>query len=303
MQNAECRMQNAELKVVRFLLQKPDWLRVRYAGTSDLDVVEGLLRSLELNTVCREADCPNYRECFSRKTATFMIMGTNCTRNCRFCSVRYGIPEQLDPEEPQKVAQAVKLLELKYVVVTSVTRDDLPDGGAGHFAKTIEEIKLASPETAIEVLIPDFNGSLDALNTVVGAFPAVVSHNMETVKSLYEFVRPQACYNRSLNLLKNIKLLNPGIRSKSGLMVGLGENREQVYELFDDLREVGCEFLTIGQYLAPSSRHIPVIEYIEPSQFEEYGFIAKQKGFKFVASAPLVRSSYKAGEAIVSWQD
>ena len=278
-------------------MPKPEWLRVRYAENPNRDVVEEILRSLNLNTVCSEANCPNYAECFSRKTATFMIMGTNCTRNCRFCNVRSGPPDQPDQKEPENVAKAVKKLGLKYVVVTSVTRDDLSDGGAEHFAKVIGEIRRIAPETLIEVLIPDLMGSICALNMVTNAFPDVISHNMETVKSLYQNVRPQAEYKRSLDLLKNIKMLNPGIRSKSGIMVGLGETESQVYELFDDLLKAGCEFLTIGQYLAPSKDHIPVQEYVEPFQFEKYGSIARQKGFNFVASAPLVRSSFHAGES------
>ena len=279
------------------MLRKPEWLRVRYTETPNMEAVEKILDSLSLNTVCREAHCPNYCECFSRKTATFMIMGTRCTRNCRFCNVRHGAPEQLSLDEPENVARAIRELELKYVVVTSVTRDDLPDGGAGHFARVIGEIKKAAPETVIEVLIPDFGGNADALGIVTAASPAVISHNMETVKSLYESVRPQAQYERSLSLLRNIKLKNPAIRSKSGIMVGLGETEEQVYELFSDLREVDCEFLTIGQYLSPSKEHIPVHEYIDPQKFEHYGAMARDMGFEFVASAPLVRSSYHAGEA------
>jgi len=279
------------------MLQKPEWLRVKHMDNPNLATVEEILTRLRLNTVCREADCPNYMECFSRKTATFMILGTNCTRDCRFCNVHNDLPEIPDPDEPIKIALAIKELELKYVVVTSVTRDDLPDGGAGHFAKVILEVRRASPETVIEVLIPDFKGNLDALKIVTDASPDVISHNMETVEPLYAAVRPQAGYARSLNLLKNIKLLNPNIHSKSGIMVGLGETKEDVHKLFDDLRENCCEFLTIGQYLAPSKQHIPVAEYIEPCLFEEYGETARQKGFEFVASAPFVRSSYNASEA------
>jgi len=277
---------------------KPIWLRVRHADTTNQEAVENLLSGLNLNTVCAQANCPNYCHCFSRKTATFMIMGTNCTRQCRFCNVKHDKPQPLNLQEPQNVAQAVKELGLKYVVITSVTRDDLPDSGAGHFAETIGSIKRLSPETAIEVLIPDLNGSLDALQTIANAAPAVISHNMETVSALYETVRPQAIYARSLELLGSIKQLNPNIRVKSGIMVGFGETKQQVYELFDDLRAVGCEFLTIGQYLAPSKNHIPVHEYITPAQFDEYGAVAREKGFKFVASAPLVRSSFNAGEAL-----
>ena len=278
--------------------RKPDWLRVRYVDTPNREAVEKTLRSLNLNTVCTEANCPNYMECFSRKTATFLILGTNCTRNCGFCNVRHEQPQRLNPEEPENIARAIKELGLKYVVVTSVTRDDLPDGGAEHFAKVINAIKSETPETAIEVLIPDFKGNTAALEKVTDAFPAVISHNMETVKYLYADVRPQAEYRRSLDLLKKAKRLNPGIRSKSGIIVGLGETKKQVYELLNDLRDSGCDFLTIGQYLAPSKKHLPVKEYINPSQFEEYGDEARQKGFAFVASAPLVRSSFRAGEAL-----
>ncbi|MCL2360387.1 MAG: lipoyl synthase [Defluviitaleaceae bacterium] len=274
--------------------RKPDWLRIRHSENPQRAGVEEILRSLNLNTVCNEANCPNYMECFSNRTATFMIMGTVCTRNCGFCNVQYGLPQQLNPDEPKNIAQAVKELGLKYVVVTSVTRDDLPDGGAGHFAKIIAEIRQAVPGTKIEVLVPDFLGCIDALKTVVDAEPDVISHNMETVKSLYPEVRPQAEYRRSLNLLKNI---NSNIASKSGIMLGLGEMDEEIHELLDDLREVDCDFLTIGQYLAPSKGHVPVKAYIEPRKFKELEMAAREKGFKFVASGPLVRSSYRAGEA------
>ena len=280
------------------VLKKPDWLKVHHPNSQNKNIVEKLLSNLNLNTVCKEANCPNYNICFSKKTATFMIMGTNCTRNCSFCNVRHDAPQPLNHNEPKNVAQAVKELGLKYVVVTSVTRDELPDGGAEHFAKVITEIKRVAPQTAIEVLIPDFGGSLDSLKTVADACPTVISHNMETVKSLYPAVRPQADYKRSLDILKNIKLLNHNIYSKTGIMIGLGETEEQVYEIFDDLREVECEFLTIGQYLAPTKQHYPVHKYIEPSIFDKYGEVARQKGFRFVASAPLVRSSFKASEAV-----
>ena len=276
---------------------KPVWLRIRHRESPNHKIVEATLRRLNLNTVCSEACCPNQTECFSRKTATFMIMGTICTRNCRFCNVRFGEPLELDAEEPVNIAKAVKELGLGYVVITSVTRDDLPDGGAGDFAKVIAEVRRYSPNTLIEVLIPDFVGSKYSLKIVTDALPDVISHNVETVSELYQIARPQAVYQRSLNLLKNIKLLNPNIRTKSGFMVGLGETENQVYELFDDLYEACCEFLTIGQYLAPSKEHLPVFEYVEPCQFEKYELIAKQKGFEFVAAAPLVRSSFRAGEA------
>ena len=280
-------------------MQRPDWLRIRHVNNPNQKYVEDILHKLNLNTVCREANCPNYGECFSEKTATFMIMGKNCTRNCRFCNVRAGKPEPLNPEEPTSVAQAVKQLGLKYVVITSVTRDDLPDYGAEHFAKTITAIKKAAHGAIVEILIPDFNGDISALKTVTDANPAVISHNMETVKYLYDAVRPQAKYQRSLDVLHNIKKLNPRIHTKSGIMVGLGEKSQQVYELFDDLREVNCEFLTIGQYLAPTKQHFPVHEYIEPKKFDEYKAEAEAKGFTFVASAPLVRSSYRASDAML----
>jgi len=278
------------------MLPKPDWLRIKHSFSPNMEAVESILERLGLNTVCSEANCPNYGECFSRKTATFMILGTSCTRNCRFCNVRHAEPQALDPNEPKNVARAVKELGLKYAVITSVTRDDLPDGGASHFAQTIREIKKVAPKTAIEALVPDFLGSISALEIVVKAQPTVISHNMETVRSLYSVVRPEAEYDRSLDLIKNIKRLNPGIRSKSGIMVGLGETAAQVYETLDDLREVGCEFLTIGQYLSPSKQHAPVHEYVNPAVFDKYGLEAKRKGFSSVASAPLVRSSYNAGD-------
>jgi len=280
------------------MTKKPEWLRIRHRQNPNLGAVEELLDQLQLNTVCREANCPNYIECFSKKTATFMILGTNCTRNCQFCNVRHADPTPVDPGEPRRVAQGVAALGLRYVVITSVTRDDLPDGGGGHFAEVIRAVKARAPETAIETLIPDFQGNLKALRLVAEASPTVISHNMETVSPLYETVRPQADYGRSLEVLQKIKVLNPAIHSKTGIMLGLGETREQVYALFDDLRAVGCELLTIGQYLAPSKEHHPVVEYIEPGIFEAYGKIAREKGFSFVASAPLVRSSYHAGEAL-----
>lgn len=278
--------------------RKPEWLRKAVIEVPDQELVENILQELNLNTVCREANCPNSMECYAKKTATFMILGTNCTRNCRFCNVNGDKPFPVDPQEPEHIGQAVARLRLRYIVVTSVTRDDLPDGGAEHFAKVIREIQKASPETAIEVLIPDFQGDFAALKTVAAAKPTVISHNMETVNSLYSAVRPEADYQRSLTLLKRIKQIDPSIRSKTGIMLGLGEGKNEVLKLFDDLRDVACEFLTIGQYLAPSKEHHPVIEYIHPDLFAEYGKIAREKGFAFVASSPFVRSSYNAGEAL-----
>ena len=281
------------------MLKKPEWLKIRYIEDPNMQVVERVLEKLNLNTVCREAGCPNSMECFSRKTATFMILGTKCTRSCRFCGVNAGTPSPPDRNEPANIAAAIAELGLRYAVVTSVTRDDLPDGGAGFFAEVVAQIQKTTPNVGIEVLIPDFGGNIDALRVVSDYAPTVIAHNMETVASLYTAVRPEAIYRRSLDLLDNIKRLNPGIRSKSGIMLGLGETRDEVVELLGDLRDVGCEFLTIGQYLAPSKGHYPVREYISPDVFEEYAQIARDKGFEFVASSPFVRSSYRAEEAVM----
>ncbi|MCL2525794.1 MAG: lipoyl synthase, partial [Coriobacteriia bacterium] len=232
------------------------------------------------------------------KTATFMIMGTRCTRNCRFCNVTSAVPRDLDPSEPEKVATAVARLQLSYVVVTSVTRDDLPDGGAAHFAATVRAIRAASPQTVIEILIPDFKGSSSSLQSVCDSAPDVISHNIETVPELYRQVRKGASYQRSLDLIATIKELNPQIRRKSGIMLGMGETTSQLEAVFDDLLQAGCELLTIGQYLAPSLEHYPVQEFIAPEAFEQLGNLARSKGFAFVASAPLVRSSYHAQDAL-----
>jgi len=285
------------------MTKKPPWLRVRHPSSPNLLRVEELLGRLKLNTVCEQASCPNYGECFSEKTATFMILGVNCTRSCRFCGVQCAAPTPVEPDEPERVAQAAKALGLGYVVITSVTRDDLPDGGAGHFAKVIAALRKAAPSMAVEVLIPDFAGNPDALRLVTDASPDVISHNMETVPALYSQVRPEADYARSLTLLGRIKTQNPAIFTKSGVMLGLGEHKEQVAALLDDLRVVGCESLTIGQYLPPTKESYPVSEYITPALFDEYGEMARTKGFAFVASAPLVRSSYKAGEALAALKE
>jgi lipoic acid synthetase len=279
--------------------QKPEWLKKTWQSDKGVKDVEGLVRDLDLNTVCREASCPNYNECFNRGTATFMILGANCTRNCAFCGVSNLPPELVDTDEPLRVAEAVGRLDLNYVVITSVTRDDLPDGGAEHFAHTVREIRRKSPKTQIETLIPDFGGSEEALDLVIAAVPDVISHNMETVKDLYGKVRPQADYGRSLEILRRISSCGRGIYCKSGVMVGVGETGAQMTELMDDLRSVGCEFLTIGQYLRPSPENLPVEAYIEPSVFDGWAEEARSKGFEFVASAPFVRSSYHAEEAMV----
>lgn len=278
--------------------RKPNWLKITYRDTPNREYVEKILTNLSLNTVCTEANCPNYLECFNRKTATFMILGTSCTRNCRFCNVTCARPDPVDVNEPENVAKAVAQLGLKYVVITSVTRDDLPDGGAEHFAQVIKWIKKLNPKTAIEVLIPDLKGDVESLKVISDASPTVISHNVETVPRLYSDVRPQAIYKRSLDVLKNIKSLNPSIRSKTGIMVGLGETKEEMIQVFKDLREIGCEFITIGQYLCPSKEHHPVVEYIHPDIFEEYKNIALEIGFSHVTSGPYVRSSYHADEAV-----
>ena len=256
--------------------------------------VKDLLVDLNLNTVCQEAHCPNQLECFGNHTATFMILGDHCTRNCTFCAVKYGSQEPPDLEEPKGVAEAVSLLGLKYVVLTSVTRDDLADGGAAHFAATIRAIRELGSEISVEVLVPDFQGSTEALATVLTAAPAVLNHNLETVPRLYPAVRPQANYHRSLRLLEEGKLLAPDTVSKSGFMVGLGEKREEVSALLRDLRKVGCDLVTIGQYLRPSREHHPVVEYIPPDIFQSYRVEAQSLGFLGVASGPYVRSSYQA---------
>jgi len=274
------------------------WLRRKLPDQKVLDQMDSLLKDLNLHTVCDSALCPNRGECFKKGTATFMILGDVCTRNCRFCAVKKGRPLPLDPNEPLHVAQAAKHLNLKHIVVTSVTRDDLTDGGAEYFAKTIIEIKKQLPQSTIEVLIPDFKGSKEALQKVMDAQPEVINHNIETIPRLYSLVRPQAIYKRSLELLKQVKSYSKDIFTKSGIMLGLGEREEEIIESMDDLRKVDCDILTIGQYLRPSPHHLKVQEYIHPDKFEEYRKIGLSLGFKAVASAPLVRSSYHAGEIL-----
>lgn len=279
---------------------KPEWLKVRGSGASARQEVAELLSDLSLNTVCHEAACPNIGECFGRKTATFMILGIQCTRHCRFCNVLDGSPESVNLEEPQNLAKAVKRLKLKHVVVTSVTRDDLPDGGAAQFARTIWAIRRMSPETTIEVLIPDFKMNEEALDIVIEARPDIIAHNMETIESLYEDVRPEADYQQSLNVISYIKKRNPAILTKSGIMLGLGEEKDQVLKELRDLRDVACDFLTVGQYLAPTKEHHPVLRYIHPGEFKAYEEAAYEMGFGYVASGPLVRSSYHADEAMAA---
>lgn len=277
-------------------MQKPEWLKVKLLN-ENLSKMEVFLKSMSLNTVCQSANCPNMGECFARKTATFMIMGNICTRNCRFCAVEKGHPQPLDEDEPRRIAEAAQKLGLKHVVVTCVTRDDLPDGGASHFAKTIYELKKL-PGVTVEVLVSDFMGKEESIVKVVEAKPDIINHNVETVPRLYPTVRPKADYLRSLNLLKRSKDLDPYVLTKSGIMVGLGEREEEVTQVMKDLRSVNCDIITIGQYLRPSAKHIEVIEYVTPQQFKKYEEIGYELGFKYVASGPLVRSSYHADEGL-----
>jgi len=276
--------------------RKPEWIKTRLYSVREGMKVTNLLKSLNLNTVCAAAKCPNIGECYSRKTATFMILGDVCSRNCRFCNVSEGSTQKVDINEPKNIASAVSKLELKHVVITSVTRDDLPDGGASHFKNVIEAIRDENIEVTIEVLIPDFKGDIDALKTVITAKPDIINHNLETIERLYDDVRQMASYKQSLELLDNVKKYSEGIFTKSGIMVGLSEKQEEVNKLMDDLREVDCDFITIGQYLMPSKDHYPLYEYVEPKIFDEYKETAYQKGFKHVASGPLVRSSYFADQ-------
>ncbi len=272
----------------------PEWLKVKAPKRGAYEEMAGYMKSMGLHTVCQSASCPNIGECFSKGTATFMILGDVCTRNCGFCGVHSGGPMPLDPDEPSRVGEAAARMGLKYVVVTSVTRDDLADGGAGQFAETIRQIRAKIPEAKVEVLIPDFGGDWDALCTVLDAKPFVLNHNVETVPRLYSTVRPQADYERSLALIETAKHKKPSIYTKSGFMVGLGESKEEVVQVLRDLRSRGCDIVTIGQYLRPSKNNLPVVEYIPPAQFDEYKAIGDEMGFHYVASGPFVRSSYHA---------
>ena len=263
---------------------------------SDYEKVRALIENCHLHTVCQEAHCPNIWECFSKKTATFLILGDRCTRNCRFCAVAQGPQGPPDPEEPHHVALAVQELKLAYVVITSVTRDDLPDGGAEHFAKTILAVKDNCPGVGVEVLIPDFQGKRHAWQTVLDARPEVLNHNVETVQRLYPLVRPQADYGQSLDLIRYATDNGHGISTKSGLMLGLGESRHEIVTTFADLVQAGCHILTLGQYLQPTRKHLPVDRFVPPEEFDEFKKIAIEMGFSSVAAEPFVRSSYRAKE-------
>ncbi len=275
--------------------RKPDWLKIKAVGGEKFKEVNQLINEYGVQTVCQAANCPNRAECFERGTATFLILGSKCTRNCRFCDIDTGLPNSVDQTEPKRVAEMSAKLKLKHIVITSVTRDDLPDGGAEQFAKSVKEIRSLLPHAAIELLTPDFLHAPDAINIIIDCKPNIFNHNLETVKSLYPVVRPQANYQSSLNLLKYVSE-NSEIRIKSGIMVGVGETIEQLRILFDDLHAHNVSILTIGQYLAPSSRHLPVKKYYHPDEFTELKQIAENAGIAKVVSAPLVRSSYRADQ-------
>lgn len=278
------------------VLRKPEWIRVKAPGSPVYRETQQIVRENHLVTVCEEAGCPNIGECWSKKHATFMIMGEICTRACAFCNVRTGLPLALDPSEPESVAIATEKLGLEHVVITSVDRDDLPDGGAQHFADVIRAVRARNPKTTIEILTPDFLRKEGALEVVVAAKPDVFNHNLETVPSKYLKVRPGARYFHSIRLLQRVKELDPTMFTKSGIMVGLGEERNEVLQLMDDLRSADVDFLTIGQYLAPSRKHHPVMRFVTPDEFKSYATIATTKGFLLVSSSPLTRSSHHAGE-------
>jgi lipoic acid synthetase len=275
----------------------PEWLRVKLPDSDTFGRTRALLDELKLHTVCESAKCPNHWECWSRGTATFMIAGDRCTRACHFCAVATARPLPLEEDEPQRVAEAARRMKLKHVVITAVARDDLPDGGAAHFARTIDKVRELNPDVVIEVLVPDFNDQDAAIETVLGARPHIYNHNLETVRRLTPRVRHRATYDRSLSVLKKVKTrCGTTIYTKSGLMLGLGEREEEVLQAMHDLRAVGCDILTLGQYLQPTLKHLPVAEFIRPEKFAEYQAVAEAMGFVHVASGPLVRSSYHADE-------
>ncbi len=282
-------------------LDKPKWLKKSIRlNNQNIEQVKDLLLNLDLNTVCQSAKCPNIFECFSKKTATFMILGDICTRNCTFCAVKYGKVKPLNEQEPHNIASAVKNLNLKYVVLTSVTRDDLPDGGAAHFAKTVKEIKNISQDIKVECLIPDFKGNINSLKILLNENLNVLNHNIETVKSNYIKIRPGADYQRSLNILKTAKTIKPNIFTKSGFMLGLGETENEILDLLLDLKNADCDIVTIGQYLSPTCNHYPVQKYYTKEEFDYIGNLAKKLNFKYVVSGIFVRSSYNASDAFCS---
>lgn len=282
--------------MVKSKLKKPDWIRVKAPVSKEYEETRDLMRRQKLNTVCEEASCPNIGECWAKKHATIMILGSTCTRACTFCNVKTGRPDLLDPHEPERVGEAIAEMGLHHIVVTSVDRDDLEDGGAEHFAQTITAIRNKAPQTTIEVLTPDFLRKERAIEKVVAARPDVYNHNLETVPRLYGEVRPGARYFHSLRLLQTVKDLDPSIFTKSGIMVGLGEDKTEVYQVMDDLRAAGVDFMTIGQYLQPTPKHHTVDRFVTPDEFEDYAKMARGKGFLMVSASPLTRSSYHAGD-------
>ncbi len=284
--------------ITAFMRRHPDWLKVKIGGGKDFAKIKSMLREAKLHTICEEARCPNIAECFGRGTAVFLILGNICTRNCKYCNVTHGIPLSLNPNESKDVAESVKELGLKYAVITSVTRDDLEDGGASVFYDTVKEIKKLNNSCKIEVLIPDFGGSEEALKKVVDSKPDVVNHNIEVAEELFPEIRPEGNYTVSLEVLKNIKKIDKNVKLKSGFMVGLGENKEQIVKTMQDLRDSDVDFLTIGQYLQPTRNHAEIKKYYTPKEFDEFKKTAMGLGFKHVESGPLVRSSYHAEEAI-----
>lgn len=279
-------------------VRRPHWLKVQASWGENYRRIKSLLAQSNLHTVCQEANCPNISHCFEEGTATFLILGDVCTRGCTFCDLKRGKPAPVDQGEPERVAEVVRTLKLQYAVITSVTRDDLDDGGASIFALTINEIKSSIPGCKVEVLIPDFGGSLESLKTVLKAKPDVLNHNMETVQRLYPQVRKGADYRRSLNLLRNVKEVDKSMVTKSGVMLGLGESLGEIVELIRDLRNVDCNLLTIGQYLSPSNEHLPIAKFYHPDEFAELKVVGEEMGFAHVESGPLVRSSYHASEQI-----
>jgi lipoic acid synthetase len=283
-------------KPINPIKKKPDWIRSKLSNSKEFFLTKTIVNNNNLVTVCQEANCPNITECWSKRHATFMIMGDTCTRACAFCDVKTGVPGKLDPLEPVKIAEAVKKLNLRHVVITSVDRDDLEDGGSNHFFEVINQIRKINLNTTVEVLTPDFLRKGDAYKKVLEAKPDVFNHNIETVPSLYLKVRPGSRYFASLELLKNAKRFDNNIFTKSGIMLGLGENRDEILQVMDDLRAADVDFLTIGQYLQPSAKHHPLEKYYTPKEFDDYGTIAKAKGFLLVSSTPLTRSSYHADE-------
>ncbi len=291
-----------ENKPVNPIKKKPQWIRSKLTNSKEFFLTKTIVNNNNLVTVCQEANCPNITECWSKRHATFMIMGDTCTRACAFCDVKTGVPGKLDQLEPVKIAEAVKKLNLKHVVITSVDRDDLDDGGSEHFFEVINQTRKSNPNTTIEVLTPDFLRKGDAYKKVLDAKPDVFNHNIETVPSLYLKVRPGSRYFASLELLKNAKKVNKNIFTKSGIMVGLGETRDEILQVMDDLRAADVDFITIGQYLQPSTKHYPLDRYYTPKEFEDLGTIAKAKGFLLVSSSPLTRSSYHADEDFAKLQ-